>query len=247
MSTPSWPAAEDPVLNGQVPGEQAGGHSTAAQAAGAATGELFFKDPFAHTYAKPKTSGAPNGRPRSHVPGEVGIWVFVLGDMCAFALFFSVFVLTRTQQPAVFELGRRSLTLALGTINTLLLLTGSFMVVVGLRYVRRLRQRIGSRFFAVALFCGLCFVGNKVIEYHGLIHDGHKPASNDFYTYFFMFTGVHLLHLTLGLGGLGFMVKTARKPAIAARDLRNLEALATYWHLIDLLWIVLFALLYLLR
>jgi nitric oxide reductase NorE protein len=177
----------------------------------------------------------------------VGIWVFVLWDMCAFALFFGVFVLTRAQQPAVFEHGRRSLTLALGTINTLLLLTGSFMVVVGLRYVRRLRQRIGSRFFAIALFCGLCFVANKIIEYHGLIHAGHQPASNDFYLYFFLFTGVHLLHLTLGLGGLGFMIKTARKAAIRARDLRNLEALATYWHLIDLLWIVLFALLYLLR
>ncbi|MBB5783317.1 cytochrome c oxidase subunit 3 [Nonomuraea jabiensis] len=65
--------------------------------------------------------------------------------------------------------------------------------------------------------------------------------------YYFVFTGIHLLHLLLGMAALVIMYLIARKPSPGRRDLRNLEAGACYWHLIDLLWIVLFALLYLMR
>jgi nitric oxide reductase NorE protein len=116
-----------------------------------------------------------------------------------------------------------------------------------MRAARRHFDRMSSRMFALAIVCGLAFVFNKFLEYRDELSAGHTPTSNDFFTYFFVFTGIHLFHLLLGLVALVIMFRISRTPILDARDMRNLEAGASYWHLIDLLWIVLFALLYLLR
>jgi nitric oxide reductase NorE protein len=182
-----------------------------------------------------------------HVPGEVGIWVFICGDLLVFSMFFGIFVHERSQSSGVFEQSRETLSLTFGAVNTLLLLTASLFVVLGVNAARRQAPRLAPRMFALAALCGCGFVLNKVLEYSSKIQAGHTPDANDFYMYFFVFTGVHLLHLLLGLVALAIMVRIARKPVLGHHDIRNLEAGASYWHLVDLLWIVLFAVLYLMR
>jgi nitric oxide reductase NorE protein len=168
-------------------------------------------------------------------------------DMNLFALFFGVFMVTRGSKHSVFEHGRESLTLGIGTLNTLFLLTASLFVVLAVRAARRGDRERAPRLIVLAGLCGLGFIIDKGIEWSTLLSNGHNPTSNDFYTFFFALTGIHLLHLILGMGALTFMYRCVRKPVPGKREMRNLEVCASFWHLVDLLWIVLFALLYVLR
>ncbi|MGW5110637.1 cytochrome c oxidase subunit 3 [Nocardia sp. NPDC004123] len=209
--------------------------------------ETEFADPFGGA-----TRNALHGTPRRSssgppVPGEVGVWVFVLGDMIVFSVFFGVFAYSRSSQVEVFEQARTTLNLGLGAINTLLLLTGSLFVALAVHAVRANADRLAARLIALALLCGTAFVANKAIEYHSEVSTGHTPGTNDFYMYYFVFTGIHLLHLLLGLVVLTIMWRLVRRRVATLKDHATLESGAIYWHLVDLLWIILFPLLYLAR
>lgn len=189
-------------------------------------------------------------RPVRRIPGEEGLWVFLLGDMCIFALFFGTLVVTRADQPDVFHAGQQTLHPWLGITNTLLLLTGSILVVYGVRAIRG-ATGTAARFFTGALVCGLGFAAVKAVEYTLLMREGHTGGTDDFYMYYFVFTGIHLAHLVIGLILLGFLIRLGmRSPAgqlPAASRVRFVECGGCYWHMVDLLWLVLFPLLYLVR
>ncbi|MEV7085397.1 cytochrome c oxidase subunit 3 [Streptomyces sp. NPDC093085] len=204
-----------------------------------------FADPFVARAAPRGPAGPSRGGGRT--PGETGIWVFAFGDLLVFTVFFCVFVHERARAPEAFELGRRSLDLTFGTLNTLLLLTGSLSVVLGLHALRRGATRPGTRALLVTLVCGAGFVIDKYLEYAGAVQAGHTPSANAFFMYYFVLTGIHLVHLLIGMAGLGLMYRIARTPSPGPREIRLLEAGGCYWHLVDLLWIILFALLYLMR
>lgn len=184
-------------------------------------------------------------RSPGHIPGEVGIWVFIFGDMLVFALFFGVFMVERGQGLEEFRTGRESLDTALGAINTLLLLTGSILVVLAMNAVRKGLADRAPRLIVGAMGTGALFIVNKAIEYTDKIHAGLTPHAGDFYTLFFVFTGIHLLHLIIGMAALGYMYTLARRPRPGSRDVATMESCASYWHLVDLLWLVLFPLFYL--
>ncbi len=182
---------------------------------------------------------------RRHVPGETGIWVFILGDLLIFALFFVTFVVDRSQETELFDSSRAELHISWGALNTLLLLTGSLFVVWAVHAARDDKLREASRFTSWAMGCGVVFGVNKVVEYTDKITSGHGPDSNIFFTYYFCFTGLHALHLVIALCVLARMRWLLKQPDFGPEDIGTLESAATYWHLVDLLWIVLFALLYL--
>lgn len=194
------------------------------------------------TTAAPPGPGARSDR---RIPGEAGIWVFILGDLIIFGLFFATFVVDRSQEPALFEASRAELHLSWGALNTLLLLTGSLFVVWAVHAARAGKPADASRLIAWAMGCGVIFGINKVIEYADKIGSGHGPDSNIFFTYYFCFTGLHALHLLVALCVLARMRWLLAQPDFGPADIGTLESAATYWHLVDLLWIVLFALLYL--
>lgn len=180
------------------------------------------------------------------MPGEEGVWVFILGDMLVFALFFGVIIYLRGEDPALFTQSQGQLSQTAGALNTVLLLTSSLFVALGVRASRDDAKDKARALFALALLCGLCFAGVKAIEYADKIALGLTPAENDFYMYFFVFTGIHLLHVTIGVAVLAALIRIARRPKLAAHDISLIESGASYWHLVDLLWVVLFALFYLL-
>jgi len=187
----------------------------------------------------------PRGGADTHLPGEIGIWVFILGDMAAFGLFFTVFVHDRGRHPQLFDASRDTLDVSLGAANTVLLLTGSLCVALAMQVVRQGRLRLARRWLLGAIATAVGFVGDKVVEYAELLSRGHGPTRNHFYMYFFMFTAIHLFHLLIGSVVLVAMRQVCRRQALTHADLRLLENGASYWHMVDLLWIVLFALLYL--
>lgn len=193
----------------------------------------------------PASASAPSRWKRGRLPGEVGIWVFIVGDMLVFALFFGVFMIERGQDPEAFRQGRDSLTTAFGAINTLLLLTGSILVVLAVGAVRAGLRGRAPRLILGAMATGALFVVNKGIEYGDKLGAGVTPGDGDFYTLFFAFTGIHLLHLLIGMGALLYMYRLSRHARPDPGDLASMESCASYWHLVDLLWVVLFPLFYL--
>ncbi|WP_354700213.1 putative cytochrome c oxidase subunit 3 [Paraconexibacter sp. AEG42_29] len=181
------------------------------------------------------------------VPGESGTWVFIVGDMTVFAFVFATYLLARAQDPALFAEGQQHLSATVGATNTLLLLLSSLCVVAGVRATGRRRSRAAQRLFGLAALCGLGFAANKYLEYSDKISHGLTPTTNDFWTYYYILTGLHLFHLVVGLGVLAFAIRQVGKPRLTARRYAYIEGGACFWHMVDLLWIVLFPLLYLVR
>ena len=182
----------------------------------------------------------------TRIPGEEGIWVLILGDLFVFSLFFLTFVYYRGQQFAVFEQSALMLNRGLGLANTILLLTSSLFVAMGVHRVRKGLPR-AARCFSLAILCGLGFVVIKGIEYHAKFAHGTTVTTNDFFMLYFAFTGIHLLHVLVGLGVLSFLATSARATAMTPGRQMLIECGALFWHLVDLLWVMLFSLFYLLR
>ena len=188
---------------------------------------------------------APKTRQREgHIPGEPGLWIMLLGDMVVFAVFFGTIVVLRGRHPDVVAAAQPALHQGLGVTNTVVLLTSSLFVVNGVR-LARLRDARAPRLFLGALACAVIFAGIKAIEYTDLGTGGHGPGTNDFLTYYFVFTGIHLGHVVLGSVGLIVASRLSRAGHAGRNRESWLEGIACFWHLVDLLWIVLFALLYL--
>jgi nitric oxide reductase NorE protein len=178
-------------------------------------------------------------------PGESGTWVFLFGDMLVFGVFFVTFMVERTMAPEIFDVARTTLHVGVGVTNTLVLLTSSLFVVVALNAVRSQMRSVATKALCAAIGCGLAFIGLKVFEYVALASAGHGPGANHFYLYYFILTGLHLLHVCIGLAVLSLLVSQARRAELSATRLALVEGGACFWHLVDLLWIFLFALLYL--
>lgn len=183
---------------------------------------------------------------KGHVPGEPGLWLLLCGDMLMFGVFFSVITLLCAQQTEVFVSSQENLHPHWGVVNACVLLTSSLFVVIGMRLARARHER-APLFFLAAVACGLLFAGVKAIEYTSLVQDDHTISTNDFYQYYFMFTGIHLGHVVIGMGALIVASRLSRPTTTFTHRNAVLEGIASFWHLVDLLWIMLFATLYLMR
>jgi nitric oxide reductase NorE protein len=175
------------------------------------------------------------------------MWVFILGDMTVFALIFGAYSVARRSSAGEFLASQSHLSQPLGALNTVLLLTSSLLVVLGVRAVRTTTGALAGRFFAGAFACGIGFCAVKYIEYSTALSSGVTLAASDFWQYYFILTGVHLLHLTLGLVFLGLVIVAVRRSHISKARYAAIEGAGCYWHMVDLLWVVLFPLLYLVR
>jgi nitric oxide reductase NorE protein len=186
--------------------------------------------------------GEPSTR---RIPGESGTWVFLFGDMLVFGVFFVTFMVERAKAREVFDVARTSLHIGVGVTNTLVLLTSSLCVVVALGAIRAGAKSIATNAVCAAIGFGLIFIALKVFEYISLATSGHGPGANHFFLYYFILTGLHLFHVCIGIGVLTFVLMQTRRAELTANRMALVEGGACFWHLVDLLWIFLFALLYL--
>jgi nitric oxide reductase NorE protein len=181
------------------------------------------------------------------LPAEEGVWAFVIGDMVVFGIFFNVFAYYHRIEPVLFTAGQQSLNAAIGLANTFILLTSSWFVVLALRAVRARRRQAAMRWLGGGVGCGILFILLKLFEYSLKIRVGINVTTNDFYMLYFMFTGIHLLHLMIGSGILVSLILLARRSDWSVEHIRYFESGAIFWHMVDLLWIVLFPLIFLVR
>lgn len=181
----------------------------------------------------------------AHVPGEAELWIFILGDMFVFALFFGIWSVNHALQPELFSTGHAQINQALGLTNTLALLTSSLFVALGLNSAKAGLFQGARRWFQRALGLGGLFVVIKGVEYHEKILAGVDALNNEFFMYYFVFTGIHLLHVLVGMVALMLMIRRSAKPHAGVADIPFLEGASVYWHMVDILWIVWFLLIYL--
>jgi nitric oxide reductase NorE protein len=181
------------------------------------------------------------------VPGEPGFWVIIVGDLTAFALLFCVYTFYRGHEVDLYVAAQTRLNRVFGALNMVLLLTSSWFVVAGIDAYREQATQYARRFFSVALLLGAGFVLVKVLEYREKAHEGIVPTTNEFFMFYYVLTGIHLLHLLIGLCVLLWMRSKALSPWRTHHDVALVECGGLYWHMVDLLWVALFALLYLLR
>ena len=181
------------------------------------------------------------------LPGVDGIWVLIGVDSVVFVLLFVSFMQARMADPQLFDDARVTLNRNLGGINTVILLTSSWAVALSVQALRDGSPVRAKRFLAGALVAGGAFVGFKLFEYVDKIGHGITPVTNDFYMWYFALTGIHLVHVLIGLGLLGYVFVGIRRGTYDRARLVVPECVASFWHLVDFLWVVLFPLVYLME
>ena len=167
--------------------------------------------------------------------------------MLAFAVFFSAYAFARARNVEMFNLYQQTLDRNLGALNTVLLITGSWFVVLAVQAAHRNDQKAIPRNILLGFLCGGGFLVVKVIEYAAKFGAGISMSTNTFYMFYISLTFFHFMHVILGMVILAILWVQARKGVYGAHDAHGLESGAAYWHMVDLLWIVLFPLVYVMR
>ncbi|PRC48271.1 cytochrome C oxidase subunit III, partial [Mycobacterium sp. ITM-2017-0098] len=153
-----------------------------------------------------------------------------------------------TMAPQEFLDAQQHLNLNIGVLNTVVLLTSSWFVARSVVAARSGDIAAALRLTYLGGACGVLFIGIKAYEWSAKIAAGHVmggPPSDEFFNFYYMLTGVHLFHVSLGLLIMGIVVRELRNPR--KRRMSMVESGAVYWHMVDLLWVVIFGLLYVMR
>ncbi len=189
--------------------------------------------------------GAEATGPRLH--GDLAIWVFIMAELLAFGVFFAAYAFARANNIELFAAEQAALDQDAGAINTVLLLTSSFFVVRAVQSAEARRGRIASHWLAGAMLCGAGFVVVKIGEYAAAFGEGISLSSSTFHMFYLSLTFFHFMHVLLGMVILGALWLNARRNRYGPGDMNGIESGAAYWHMVDLVWLILFPLVYVMR
>jgi nitric oxide reductase NorE protein len=187
---------------------------------------------------------ADKSQPAAHLPGDGHMWLMVLGDLIIFGSYFIIYMVQRAMAPEEFLQAQRHLNITIGVVNTLVLLSSSWFIAQSVQATRGADYDRAIRLTYGGAICWVVFIAIKAYEWSSEITQGHTNA-NPFFMFYYMLTGVHMFHVALGLLILGIVVRHLRNPR--RQRLSIIEQGATYWHMVDLLWLVIFGLLYVMR
>jgi len=179
------------------------------------------------------------------VPGQPDMWAFVLFEALVFTSYFTVYVIRRTQSPDLFLQSQAHLDLRVGVFNTLILLVSSWSVARCVQAVREGSFRAALIDAYLTMLFGFVFMVSKVREWATEVGHGFSFTTDEFFSFYYFLTAIHFLHLLIGFVVLGVAIHHIGSSAERSPEL--VETCATYWHTIDFLWVLIFALLYVMR
>ena len=209
--------------------------------------------------------------------GKLGIWIFLITEILLFAGLFCVYAVYRANHPDIFIYAHKYLDKSLGAFNTAVLIFSSFTMAWGVRAAQCGKKRALVWLLAITLVCAFVFLGVKFIEYdtkwkegllwgryyhpvehaatHGEIAAPDSAVSPEtgppnvqiFFGIYFLMTGLHALHIIAGMAVIGWILVRARRGEFSPAYFYPVDYAGLYWHLVDLIWIFLFPLLYLIR
>ncbi len=181
------------------------------------------------------------------VPGNRGIWVGIFCVLVEFLLLFCVYFIAKAHHGAAFEKGPDQLATIAGVAITLLLLSSGYCMVKAVATIRNDRRRAAFGWVAAAFLLGLGYPVIKFFEIRWNVAHGIDGAAGIFYIVYYYLTLNHLVHVSWGLLGLGWVAVRTLLGVYSARDHSGLEAAAMYWHTTDVLWLIIFPFFYVLR
>lgn len=189
----------------------------------------------------------PDASPARHLPGDLAMWFFILAELTVFALLLLTFAVAQALQPQLFHDGRKLLDSSTGLALTLSLLTSGLFAALAQEQVRQAQARRGAWLLLAALLSASVYVGLKLGEYSHLANSGLGMEHNTFFTLYWILTGFHFVHVLLGLVILSWLAERCRQRAYGPGNCSALESGVLYWHMVDLVWVLLFPLVYVLN
>jgi nitric oxide reductase NorE protein len=192
------------------------------------------------------TSAESAGVFRRQLPGDLAMWFFILAELSVFAILILAFAVTQALKPQMFSESRLLLNTSTGLAMTLSLLTAGLFAALAQEHVRHSRPRHGAVFLLMALLVASVYVVLKLKEYRHLLASGLGMEHNTFFTLYWILTGFHFLHVLLGMVILGWLAERCRRGLYDASKRSGFESGVLYWHMVDLIWIMLFPLVYVL-
>lgn len=182
-----------------------------------------------------------------HPPGDLAIWIFILAELGVFAVFFAAYAFTRMNNVELFNEFQHHLNRDAALINTVALITSSYFVVRAVAAIRGDDNLRCVNWMLAAIGMGAVFLVVKVFEYAHHLGQGINLSTNTFYMFYLSLTFFHFMHVIMGMVILAAITLKARRGGYSAADHVGVETGASYWHMVDLVWLVLFPLVYVMR
>jgi cytochrome c oxidase subunit 3 len=195
---------------------------------------------------------------QQHEASSLGMWAFLLTEIMFFGGLFVGYTVYRTAYPMGFIAGSQHLDVLLGTINTAVLISSSLTMALSVHAAQMGHRQLLTRFLLLTMLLGLVFLGIKGYEYWHKYHESLVPGIRFTYAgpypsqvqlflvFYFLMTGLHALHMVIGLGLLTILAVLAWRGVFSAAYSTPVEIIGLYWHFVDIVWIFLYPLLYLL-
>ncbi|MES2963406.1 MAG: cytochrome c oxidase subunit 3 family protein [Bdellovibrionota bacterium] len=201
--------------------------------------------------------------------GKQGVWLFLATEVLMFGGLFVGYAIFHHLFPEIFAVGSKFTNWKYGTANTVVLLTSSLTMALGIHFIQVGKQKAAFWNLIVTILCGAIFMGIKYIEYSHKIHLGLMPGSwftgNPdilaqeigmsadaipanlplYFSFYYMMTGLHGFHVLIGMGAIAWVTWRLKRGDFSTQHYTAVEGVGLFWHLIDLIWIYLFPLLYL--
>jgi nitric oxide reductase NorE protein len=192
-------------------------------------------------------AGTPKDPAGRYPPGDLAIWIFILAELAVFAAFFAAYAFTRMGQVDLFDTYQATLDRRAALFNTLALITSSYFVVRAVAAIRADDHRGCAAWLLGALGMGLLFLVVKSSEYAHHFGEGIRLSTNTFYMFYLSLTFFHFMHVILGMVILAAVAVKAHRGGYSAADHTGVDTGASYWHMVDLVWLILFPLVYVMR
>ena len=188
----------------------------------------------------------------------LGMWLFLVTEIMFFGGMFTAYVIYRSRWPEAFKAASNHLDVVLGATNTVVLILSSLTMALAIWAAQMNRRKMIVWFLLATMALCAVFLGIKAVEYSHKFHDGLVPGENFrwdgpdpehvevFFSLYFIMTGLHATHMVIGLGVLAWLLFPSWKGRFSSDYYNPLECTGLYWHFVDLVWIFLFPLLYLL-
>lgn len=192
---------------------------------------------------------------RDDVASRMGMWLFLFTELLLFGGMFILYSVYRYLHPDEFHLAAKELNTVIGTLNTAILLTSSLTMALAIAAIQRKQKSLSILFQLLTIILALGFMVNKYFEWGAKFHHGIYPGSETllskpsgeilFFGLYYVMTGLHGLHVIIGVVIIAFMTRFTIKDVITHDSYVKLESAGLYWHLVDIIWIFLFPLFYL--
>jgi cytochrome c oxidase subunit 3 len=194
---------------------------------------------------------------RDDTAAKIGMWLFIFTEILLFGGLFIVYAVYRFKNPVAFDLAHQELSIPMGLINTIILLVSSATVAVSISAMQKNDKKMTMAMLGITLLLALVFLVNKYFEWGSKFEHGMYPGSDLmtnlsngdmlFFSLYFFMTGLHGVHIIVGMILLGITLFKVKTGAVNSGKYALLENSGLYWHLVDLIWIFLFPLFYLIH